>query len=128
MSSLFQSCVDMEQAVAALFMGDGNMSPAQAMCMAKGLHSKGLTAQFADAWAFGTGVDPLAGDVSFATTLLAYTDVCLPDTAFTWFGVDLPGDTEDKGVEGGDPGESGTDLPGSAGKVTTTTVDRPTGG
>ena len=127
-SSLFQSCVDMEQAVASIFMGDGNMTSAQALCMAKGLQSKGLTARFADAWAFGTGVDPLAGDVSFGTTLLAYTDVCLPGTAFTWFGYDLPGDKEVKGVEGGDPGKSGKDLPGSAGKVTTTTEGRPTGG
>lgn len=114
--TLFESCVDMTQATAALFMGSGNMTSAQALCMADGLAEQGLAGSFVDAWAFGTEVDPFNNDAEMATAMLAYANVCLPDTAFTWYGVDLPGDEEIQGVEGDDTGEAGEDLPGSAGR------------
>jgi hypothetical protein len=134
-ASLFQSCVDMTEATASLFIGSGHMTSRQARCMAQGLADKGQTAAFARAWAFGREIDPFEEDAAFVTTLLDYTEVCLPDTAFTWFGVDLPGDEDVVEVGGGpedptDPDGSssteGTDLPSQAGLVTTTTA-RPTG-
>ncbi len=72
-----------------------------------------------DAWLVGGALDPLAGDGSLAVSILDYTDVCLPDTSFTWFGMELPGDQNVVGVDG--QSDSDPDLPGSAGNITTTT-------
>jgi len=106
-STLFQSCVDMVEAVAALFVGGDHMTSREALCMARGLEDQTLGSKFIDAWVFGGAVDPNEDDGELATAILAYTEVCLPDSVFTWNGVDLPG---------------------TAGNITTTTEGRPTGG
>lgn len=115
-ASLFQSCVDMVQASASLLIGSGNMSSGQALCIAEGLDEQGLSGRFVDAWAFGTEVDPFSNNAEMATAMLSYANVCLPDTAFTWYGVDLPGDEEITGAEGEGSSEAGENLPGSAGR------------
>lgn len=116
-AGLFASCVDMVQATASLFMGSGHLNSNQALCLAEGLAEQGLETSFVDAWAFGTEVDPFAERAELANALLAYANVCLPDDAFTWYGVDLPGDEEIRAFGGEDSGEAGEDLPGSAGRA-----------
>ena len=91
----FASCVDMTQAVAAILMGDGRRMPAKAAtCVALGLASKNLLQPFANAWAFGQAVDPFADNGALANGLLAYSNVCISDSAFTYSGVVLPGDEQ----------------------------------
>ncbi|MCP4437240.1 MAG: hypothetical protein GY812_17315 [Actinomycetia bacterium] len=125
-SSLFMSCINSTEMLASLFMGGGHMTPDEALCMARGLDEMGMAPQVIDNLMLGSATDPLDEEGALAQSLLEYTDVCLPDTAFTWFGFDLPGDQEVQGLEG--ESDSGQDLPGEAGNITTTTVGRPTGG
>jgi hypothetical protein len=88
----FMECVDMTDAVAGLLMGDGRMEPKPALCVAKGLESKGDLRPFVEAWAFGEEVDPFAQTGRLAEDLVAYANVCLADSTFYYPGVDLPGD------------------------------------
>ncbi len=125
-SALVQSCINTSEAIASLFMGGGHMSSEEALCMGEGLDEAGMAGALFDTWLTGGTFDPFAGDGALAQTILAYTDVCLPDTSFTWYGVELPGDADVQGVEG--ESDSDEDLPGSAGNITTTTEGRPTGG
>ena len=134
-STLIQSCIDMAEAVASLFMGGDHMTSREALCLANGIEDKGLSGKFIDAWILGRGVDPLDedDDGALASNLLAYADVCLPDTVFDWRSTELPGDEEVVGGDGSGSadtetsGDSGSDLPGSAGNITTTTEERPAG-
>lgn len=120
-AALFESCVDAEDATAALILGRGNMDPEDAACMADGLVKAGVFSQVIEAWAFGDQVDPFEDDAAFATAMVANAGVCLPDTSFFWLGVDLPGDEDVTGVESGSGSDSGEDLPGSSGNQSTTT-------
>lgn len=124
-SVLFRSCINTVEAIASLFMGGGHMTAEEALCMARGLDAN-MAEPLVDSWLLGAALDPLAGEGELAAHVLDYTDVCLPDTVFTWNRIDLPGDEDVQGVEG--ETESGEDLPGSAGNITTTTESRPTGG
>jgi len=124
-STLFRSCINTVEAIASLFMGGGHMSAEESLCMARGLDAD-MAAPLVDSWLLGAALNPLEDDAVLADRILAYTEVCLPSTAFTWLGLELPGDEEVQGVEG--EADSGEDLPGSAGNVTTTTEGRPTGG
>lgn len=125
-SVLFRSCLNTVEAIASLFMGGGHMSAEEALCMARGLDEAGMGEATIGSWLLGAALDPLAADGALATAILDYTEVCLPDTAFTWHSVDLPGDEDVQGVEG--ESDADADLPGSAGNITTTTEGRPTGG
>jgi hypothetical protein len=93
------------------------MSSNQALCLAEGLAEQGLETSFVDAWAFGTEADPFADDSRLAKAMLSYANVCLPDDAFSWYGVDLPGDEEIRAFGGEDSEDTGEDLPGSAGRA-----------
>lgn len=138
-ASLVKSCVDNVEAVAALFVGRNHMSPREALCMARGLDEQGQSGRFLDAWVYGAAVDPLEedDDGALAQALLDYAGICLSGSVFDWGDSEMPGDgdpeadsdTEDTEDESGDTeGDPGSDLPGSAGNVTTTTEGRPTGG
>ena len=119
-ASLFRSCVNTVEMMASLLRGGSHMTAPEAMCMAEGLDSSGVSSAIIDNWMLGASFDPIGEDGLFAAAMLAYTEVCLPDTAFTWFGFELPGDTEVQEAEG--EGDSEGDLPGSAGNETTTTL------
>jgi hypothetical protein len=125
-AALFRSCVNTVEMLASLLMGGGHMTPEEALCMAKGLDSAGVSAAVIENWVVGAAFDPLVDDGAFAQSMLAYTDVCLPETSFSWNGIELPGDAEVQGAEG-DEG-SDEDLPGSVGNETTTTLGGGSGG
>lgn len=125
-AALFRSCINTVEMLASLFIGGGHMTPEQALCMAKGLDSEGVSAAIIENWVVGAGFDPLADDGAFARSMLAYTDVCLPETSFTWNGFELPGDAEVQGAEGAEGSDE--DLPGSVGNETTTTLGGGSGG
>jgi len=109
---LFASCVDMTQGIAALLMGNGHMSSAAALCIAKGLASKKLLDPFVEAWAFGREVDPFTDDAALAEAMLSFSSVCLSDTAFSWNDSKLPGDDQIQGT-GTSGATTSTTLPGT---------------
>jgi hypothetical protein len=110
----FSACVDLGTAVGSLLMGDGHLTGEQAACIADGLDERGLVVPFAESWAFGQGVDPFDGNGELASAMLAFSDVCLPDNAFTWYDAELPGDDEIQGTA-------------EAGAPSTTVAGRPDG-
>lgn len=122
LADLFSSCVDAVNATASLLLGRGNMDPEDAECMADGLAESGFLSEIVSAWAFGRQADPFEDESALADALVAYANVCLPDTAFFWLGVDLPGDDEVTGVDEGSGGEADEGLPDSAGSSTTTSA------
>jgi hypothetical protein len=111
-ASTFAACVDMRQAVASLFMGDGDMESREALCIADGLEQQDLLDPFARAWAFGRTVNPSANDGELAIALMDLVEVCLPDDAFDWPDRNLPGDDEVQGTGLGS-GTTTTTLPGT---------------
>jgi hypothetical protein len=101
-----QECVDMVEAVAAMFYGDGRIRPSIASCLAEGLGERNQLRPFVTAVVFGAAVDPFANDSALATALLDQSVVCVPDTAFNWSDLDLPGGPLilDENAPGGVPG------------------------
>ncbi len=84
-------CVDMADAVAAMFFGDGRIRSNVATCLADGLEERGQLRPFVVAISFGQAVDPLADDGALATALLDQSVICVPEGAFRWDGLTLPG-------------------------------------
>lgn len=101
-----QECVDMVEAVAAMFYGDGRMRSSIASCLAEGLGERDQLRPFVTAVVFGAAVDPFADDSALATALLDQSVVCVPETAFNWSDLDLPGGPLilDENAPGGAPG------------------------
>lgn len=86
-----EGCVDMAEAVAAMFFGDGRMRSNVATCLADGLDRRGQLRPFVVAISFGQAVDPFAGDSGLAAALLDQSVICVPEGAFRWDGLTLPG-------------------------------------
>jgi hypothetical protein len=123
-TSLFESCIDKGQAMSALLLGQSAMSAEDAECMSDGLVNAGVLTEMIESWAFGEQIDPFRDDGAVASALVSYANICLGESAFLWYGVDLPGDEEVVGVgEGTGEGSDGS-LPDSAG---TSTVPADTG-
>jgi len=116
-----EECVDMVEAVAAMFYGDGRIRPAVASCLAEGLGEKDQLRPFVAAVVFGTAVDPFAQDAALATAMLDQSVVCVPEEAFNWSDLDLPGGDPvlDADAPGGVPGSPFVDD--QADPTTTTT-------
>lgn len=87
-----ESCVDMTQAVAAMFYGDGRLRPSVATCLAEGLAARDQLRPFVVAVVFGTSVDPFAQEGALASAMLDQSVVCVPEEAFNWSDLDLPDD------------------------------------
>lgn len=105
-----EECVDMAEAVAAIFFGDGRIRASAATCLAEGLEERDQMTPFATAVVFGQAVDPFASDGALAAALLEQAAVCVPDRAFDWSGVELPG--EDPVIDSNAPaGVSGSPYP-----------------
>ena len=70
---------------------------------------------------FGTAVDPFAQDAALATAMLDQSVVCVPEEAFNWSDLDLPGGDPvlDADAPGGVPGSPFVDD--QADPTTTTT-------
>lgn len=83
-------CVDMVEAVAAMFYGDGRLAPTVASCLAEGLEADDQLRPFVVAVVFGTSVDPFADDGALASAMLDQSVVCVPEDAFDWSDLDLP--------------------------------------
>ncbi len=88
-------CLDLRDAVGTLLMGNDQMSGADAACIADGIAQRGLLVRFAQAFAFGENVDPLAGDGALADALLASAQICVGADAFDWLDAELPGSSDD---------------------------------
>jgi hypothetical protein len=88
-----EGCVDMAEAVAAMFYGDGRIAPTVANCLADGLDDKQQLRPFVVAVVFGTAVDPFADDGALANAMLDQSVVCVPEGAFNWSDLDLPDDS-----------------------------------
>ncbi len=86
-----EGCVDMVQAVAAMFFGDGRIAPTVARCLAQGLGDADQLRPFVIAVVFGTAVDPFANGSALADALLDQSVICVPEEAFNWSDLDLPG-------------------------------------
>lgn len=101
-----EECVDMVDAVAAMFYGDGRIPASVADCLASGLQDRGQLRPFVVAVVFGTAVDPFAGGSALATAMLDQAEVCVPEAAFNWADLDLPGGPVviDENSPGGVPG------------------------
>ncbi len=105
-----EECVDMAEAVASIFFGDGRMRASAATCLADGLSERDQMTPFATAVVFGQAVDPFSSDGALASALLQQAAVCVPDGAFNWSGVELPG--EDPVIDSNaPPGVSGSPYP-----------------
>jgi hypothetical protein len=116
-----EECVDMTEAVASIFFGDGRIRPSQAKCLAEGLSARDQMTPFATAVVFGRAVDPFSSNGELATALLEQAAVCVPDGAFDWSGVELPG--EDPVIDSNaPPGVRGSPYPADQ---TTTTGEGP---
>ena len=111
-ATAFTGCVDMREAVASLFMGDGDMESKEAICLADGLQQQDLLDPFARAWAFGQTVNPSADEGVLASALISLAGVCLPNDAFTWPDRNLPGDDEVQGTGSGS-GTTTSTVPGT---------------
>lgn len=114
-----EQCVDMEAAVASMFFGDGRMRASVASCLAEGLGERGVLRPFAQAIVLGESVDPYAAEGVLATAMLDQSVVCVPDRAFDWQDLDLPGEAPvlDADSIGGVPGSPFVDD-----QATTTTT------
>jgi hypothetical protein len=101
-----EACVDMVDAVAAMFYGDGRIPASVADCLATGLQDRGQLRPFVVAVVFGTAVDPFGSDSALATAMLDQSAVCVPEAAFNWADLDLPGGPVviDENSPGGVPG------------------------
>lgn len=88
---LFTGCVNAEQMLGMLFLGDGHMHPSEAACMARGLADSPLPGHLVSSWINGEGFDPIGEDASDAELILAHGNVCLPADSFLWNGLQLPG-------------------------------------
>ncbi len=86
-----EGCVDMAEAVAAMFFGDGRIRSNVATCLADGLDQRGQLRPFVVAISFGRAVDPFADDSALASALLDQSVICVPEGAFRWDGLTLPG-------------------------------------
>jgi hypothetical protein len=87
-----EECVDMTEALAAIFFGDGRIRSSVATCLAQGVVDRDQATPFATAVVFGDAVDPFSADGALATVLLDQAAICVPDRAFEWSGVELPGE------------------------------------
>lgn len=98
-------CVDMVEAVAAMFYGDGRLDPQVATCLSEGLGDAAQLRPFVVAIVFGTAVDPFADDGALANELLVRSAICVPQDAFDWSDLELPGggDVIDSDAPGGLP-------------------------
>ncbi|MGI9577401.1 MAG: hypothetical protein ACR2OH_04335, partial [Microthrixaceae bacterium] len=85
-SALFRSCINTAEMLASLFIGGGHMTSEEAQCMADGLDTAGVSEEIIDNWVLGASFDPIGEEGTLAGVMLEYTKVCLPDSAFTWFG------------------------------------------
>ncbi len=99
-------CVDMSEAVGAMFFGNGRIPATVASCLADGLGDKELLRPFAVAIVFGAAVDPFTDDAVLATAILDQSVVCVPDRAFNWSDLTLPDGSavQDSDRPGGTPG------------------------
>lgn len=105
-----EECVDMTEALAAIFFGDGRIRSSVATCLAEGVVDRDQATPFATAVAFGEAVDPFSSDGALATVMLEQAAICVPDRAFEWSGVELPG--EDPVIDSRAPaGISGSPYP-----------------
>lgn len=101
-----QECLDVADAVAAMFFGNGRMGSNVASCLADGLEKRGQLRPFVVAIAFGRSVDPSADGGALASALLDQATICVPSGAFNWTGLNLPGGPVvlDSDAAGGMPG------------------------
>jgi hypothetical protein len=105
-----EECVDMTEALAAIFFGDGRIRSSVATCLAEGVVDRDQATPFATAVVFGEAVDPFSADGALATVMLEQAAVCVPERAFEWSGVELPG--EDPVIDSSAPaGISGSPFP-----------------
>lgn len=119
----FSGCVDMVEGVASLLFGDGRIPTEAAMCVAKGLGDLQMLRPFVEAWAFGRAVDPFASDSAFATALIAESQVCIANDAFTWPKLRFPDEEPliDSDAPGGSASSNHPDDRRETGNTTTTT-------
>lgn len=87
----FVECVDQNEAIAQILFGGGRMPASVATCMADGLESVGQLEPFVAAAALGGPVDPFANDAALATALSTQAAICIPEDAFDWPDLRLPG-------------------------------------
>lgn len=101
-----EECIDVVDAVAAMFYGDGRLPASVATCLAEGLGEKDQLRPFVVAVVFGTAVDPFASDAALATAMLEQSAICVPEEAFNWPDLELPGGDVviDENSPGGVPG------------------------
>ena len=119
-----EGCVDMTQAVAAMFYGDGRLRPSVATCLAEGLAQRDQLRPFVVAVVFGTSVDPFAQESALATAMLDQSVVCVPEEAFNWSDLDLPDD--DQVLDADSPGGvTGSPFVDDQRTTTTTTTTTP---
>ena len=89
-ADVIEDCVDMVEAVASMFFGDGRIRASVASCLAEGLGRRGALRPFAVAMVSGEVVDPYSSDLPLATAVLEQSVVCVPDGEFNWPDLDLP--------------------------------------
>ncbi|HTO01674.1 MAG TPA: hypothetical protein VL068_13475 [Microthrixaceae bacterium] len=87
----FGRCVDMQEALAALFFGKGRIRSRAATCLSQVLASKGLLPKFVDAWIFGGAVDPFASNAALASALSTGSQVCINANDLNWPDLSVPG-------------------------------------
>ncbi|MFN7151987.1 MAG: hypothetical protein ACK4V6_21220, partial [Microthrixaceae bacterium] len=105
-----EGCVDMTEALASIFFGDGRIRSSVATCLAEGVVDRDQATPFATAVVFGEAVDPFTSDGALATVMLEQAAICVPDRAFEWSGVELPG--EDPVIDSSAPaGIGGSPFP-----------------
>lgn len=105
-----EECVDMTEALASIFFGDGRIRSSVATCLAEGLVERDQATPFATAVVLGEAVDPFSSDGALATVMLEQAAICVPDRAFEWSGVELPG--EDPVIDSSAPaGVGGSPFP-----------------
>lgn len=85
-------CVDLREAAAQLFYGDGRLPPTVATCVADGLEDTDQLRPLAVAIVGGEPIDTFADDSGLATTLLVQSAICIPEDAFNWPDLRLPQD------------------------------------
>lgn len=79
-----ESCVNMKEAVTAMFFGRGRISTTAASCMAEVLDKAGIIPVLFASWMDSKPIDALANDAKVADTLSAGAQVCLNPNDLNW--------------------------------------------
>lgn len=111
LTSALTGCVDMREAIAALYFGKGRVSVKAAGCLADILDKTGFVPAFFAAWANGSAVDPFAQDAHLADSMSAAAQICLSPNDLNWPTLRSP--VEDQGLIDADlpPGSRDSNHP-----------------